>query len=756
MNLNTNFTPKLRHAIGRAPALASALGHKYIGSEHLLLALCEEKDSLAAHFLESRGISVDRLTQAISDFSGTGAPTELSCTDMTPRARQMIENAAAISDSGGAVGSDSLLFAILSEKDATASRLLAAVGIDTGELCRDIRAFHDGKDKERNPASVLLSMPKLAKFGKDLTAAAKAGEPDPLIGREEETARVISVLCRRVKNNPCLIGEPGVGKTAIAEGLAARIARGTVPKELRDAAIVTLDLSSMIAGAKYRGEFEDRLRSVLDEVRAKKNVILFIDELHMIVGAGAAEGAVDAANILKPALSRGEIRIFGATTPKEFHTSIEKDAALSRRFAPIPVREPTEKEALAVLRGLKPRYEAHHGLRFTEEALAAAVSLSVRYLPERFLPDKAIDLLDEAAADKRVKTDISPISLRICGTEKQKTRIENSDAEIRAEDIAHILYKQTGIPVSRLTADEGERFSALEEALNQKLIGQEKAIRALCGALLRRQAGFGRADRPLGCFLFLGKTGVGKTAMCRALAEHLFGEREGLLRFDMSEYMEKHSVSRLIGSPPGYVGYGEGGLLTEGIRRRPYSVVLFDEIEKAHPDICHLFLQIMEEGRLTDSEGRTCNFCNAVIVFTSNIGATDLPRIRGLTEPEEKKNDSAPLRAVFRPEFLSRLDEIIRFSDPDRENLTKIASGMLASLASRALAGGLQLSFSEDVAEHLADLALCDKEGARGVRRALTREIEDALAAALLSGVFAKGDAVRVSIENGAPRFTSV
>ena len=756
MNLSTNFTPKLRHAIGRAPALAAALGHKYIGSEHLLLALCEEKDSLAAHFLESRGISPDRLTDAVADFSGTGTPTTLTVKDMTPRARQMIEAAARAGGTGGAVGSDSLLFAILSEKDATASRLLTAVGIDTAELCREIRNFHGEKQKEARPASVLAAMPKLAKFGRDLTSAAKAGELDPLIGRDEETARVISILCRRTKNNPCLIGEPGVGKTAIAEGLAGRIARGTVPRELRDAAIVTLDLSSMIAGAKYRGEFEDRLRGVLDEVRTQKNVILFIDELHMIVGAGAAEGAVDAANIMKPALSRGEIRIFGATTPKEYHATIEKDAALSRRFAPVLVREPSEKETLAVLRGLKPRYEAHHGLRFSEEALFSAVALSVRYLPERFLPDKAIDLLDEAAADKRVKTDISPLPLRLGDSKREKGRIENSDAEIRAEDIAHILYKQTGIPVARLTEDEGARFAALEEALNTHLIGQEDAVHALCNALIRRRAGFGVQDRPLGCFLFLGKTGVGKTAMCRALAEHLFGERDGLLRFDMSEYMEKHSVSRLIGSPPGYVGYGEGGLLTEGIRRRPYSVILFDEIEKAHPDVCHLLLQVMEEGRLTDSEGRTCDFRNAIIVFTSNIGAKEAPRIRGLTDSGDAGGDDTPLRAAFRPEFLSRLDEIIRFADPDEKTLVKIAEGMLSTLALRAMAGGLHLTFAESVAPHLAHAAMKSKEGARGIRRLLSKQIEDELAKGLLAGSFPKGCTVQVSVVGERPVITAI
>ncbi len=753
MNLNTNFTPKLRELLGKAPAIAGSLGHRYIGSEHLLLALTEG-DCLASRFLESHGVHSEKLREAIADFSGTGTPTSLSPADMTPRARQMIEAAAKEGADGTAVGSDRLLSAILSEKDATAARLLSAIGVDAPDICREIRGFHEERNAKEPAVSVLSSMPRLAKFGRELTASAREGHLDPLVGREEETARVISILARRVKNNPCLIGEPGVGKTAIAEGLAARIVRGSVPKELRGCAVVSLDLSSMIAGAKYRGEFEDRLRGVLDEVRQNKNVILFIDELHMIVGAGAAEGAVDAANILKPALSRGEIRVFGATTPKEYRMSIEKDSALSRRFAPVFVREPTEAETLAILRGLKASYEAHHGLSFTEEALTAAVSLSARYLPERFLPDKAIDLLDEAAASKRVRTGSSPPPLSAAGLPSIEP-LESEQAQITSEDIARILHRQTGIPVERLTEDEGTRLSELEGALTRRLIGQDEAAKVLCRALLRRRAGFGSLDRPLGCFLFLGKTGVGKTAMCAALAEHLFGEGEGLLRFDMSEYMEKHTVSRLIGSPPGYVGYGEGGLLTEGIRRHPYSVVLFDEIEKAHPDICHLLLQVMEEGRLTDSEGHTCDFKNAVIVFTSNTGEDGSPRVQGFAG-ERESADTRALRAAFRPEFLSRLDEIIRFAPLKREDLRRIAEGLLSSLSARAGAGGLSLVFDETVADFIAGEAEKSADGARAVRRAVTRYIEDGLAAALLDGSLQKGRAVSVSVREGIPTFSSL
>ncbi len=746
MNLNTNFTPKLRHALAKAPQLAGALGHKYIGSEHLLLALAAEEDSLAARVLSAKGVSSERLRDAIAEFSGTGAPTFLSSADFTPRARQMIESAAKTGTPSESVGSDVLLSVILAEREATAVRLLVSIGVDATEISRELRAFHEEINKSAVPTSALASFPRLAKFGRDLTAIARAGELDPLVGREEETARVIAILSRRTKNNPCLIGEPGVGKTAIAEGLAARIVRGTVPKELRASLLVTLDLSSMIAGAKYRGEFEERLRGVLDEVRAAKNIILFIDELHMIVGAGAAEGAVDAANILKPALSRGEIRIFGATTPKEYRASIEKDSALSRRFAPVYVREPTECEALAILRGLKPKYEAHHAMRFTEDALAAAVSLSVRYLPERHLPDKAIDLLDEAAAEKRVKTDVAPLSVNAGA--KVMVTLPPDEAEITPSDIAGILYRQTGIPVARLTEDEGSRLASLEGAIKAKLIGQDTAAEALCRALLRRRAGFGSPDRPLGCFLFLGKPGVGKTAMCIALAEHLFGGKEGLLRFDMSEYMEKHSVSRLIGSPPGYVGYGEGGLLTEGIRRHPYAVVLFDEIEKAHPDVCHLLLQVMEEGRLTDSEGHVCDFRNAVIVFTSNIGTENGVRVQGFGEGGDAANDTAAIRAVFRPEFLSRLDEIIRFSSLQEGVLLQIAKEMLSTVVTRALASGFSLSFSEEVALFLAKRGAKYGDGARGVRRALTREVEDKLASALLDGSLEKGKGVNVTLKD--------
>ncbi|MBE6568274.1 MAG: ATP-dependent Clp protease ATP-binding subunit [Ruminococcaceae bacterium] len=752
MNLNTNFTPRLRHVLEKAPTLAGELGHKYVGSEHLLLALAAEENALSASFLEGHGVSEARLRECITAFSGTDAPTRLSSADLTPRAKDMIESAAKSAE-GARIGSDLLLLKILSERESTAVRLLTTLGVDASALCRELQSFQEERGKNASPKSVLASLPKLSRFGKDLTAAAREGLLDPLVGREEETARVIAILSRRVKNNPCLIGEPGVGKTAIAEGLANRIVRGTVPKELRSAAVIALDLSSMIAGAKYRGEFEERLRCVLDELRAAKNVILFIDELHMIVGAGAAEGAVDAANILKPALARGEIRLLGATTPKEYRASIEKDAALCRRFAPIFIKEPTEKEALAVLRGLKGRYEAHHDLKFTEEALVAAVSLSVRYLPERYLPDKAIDLLDEAAAEKRVRTGITPLTLSAGRSEA--LRLPACEAEITAKDIAEVLYRQTGIPVARLTEGDECRLNALESNLKSELIGQDTAVQALCRALLRRRSGIGSPDRPLGCFLFLGSPGVGKTALALSLAKHLFGGKEGLLRFDMSEYMEKHSVSRLIGSPPGYVGYGEGGLLSEGIRRHPYSVVLFDEIEKAHPDITHLLLQIMEEGRLTDSEGHLCNFKNAVIVCTTNIGTSDGIKIRGFGDPVGGALDDGALRAAFRPEFLSRFDEIIRFARLEEKHLVEIADGMLKEVAKRAMENGLSLSFAPEVAEHLARVAIKQEEGARGVRHALTREVEDGLALALLEGRLEKGHSAHATVKDGSVTFCS-
>ena len=745
MNLNTRFTPVVRHALGEAVTLAGELGHYYVGSEHLLLSLAYEEESLAAHFLESHGIHAEKLREAIERFSGTGAKRELGAKDMTPRARAILESAVADAKTEP-VGSERLLCALTEDTSATAARLLTHLGVELAELRREITGFCERESALRPKASVLSSLPRLAKFGRDLTAAAREGELDPLIGRSPEVERVICILSRRIKNNPCLIGEPGVGKTAIAEGLAAQIVRRTVPPELFDFSVIALDLPAMIAGAKYRGEFEERLRAVLEEVRSEKKIILFIDELHVIVGAGAAEGAVDAANILKPALARGEIRVFGATTPKEYKKSIEKDSALSRRFAPVTVKEPSPEEALAILRGLRPRYEAHHGIAISDEALSAAVTLSVRYLPERFLPDKALDLLDEAAASKRVEEHrVRTPAIPSCGGIAVEPLADGENA-VTPEDVARVLERQTGIPTEKLTEGDGARFGALEAFLKSSLIGQDEPIRVLCRALLRRRAGFGTEERPLGCFLFIGPSGVGKTALCLALAKGLFGSGEGLLRFDMSEYMEKHSVSRLIGSPPGYLGYGEGGLLTEGIRRHPYSVVLFDEIEKAHPDVCNLLLQVMEEGRLSDGEGRLCDFKNAVIVLTSNVGGKGQSPLGFAAE--QSGTPTLP-QGAFRAEFLSRLDEVVRFAPLSEEDLTRIAEKMLCALAKRAAGGGMIIRFDEALAAHLAHEAKRDEDGARALRRVIARKVEDPLASAILDGTCVKGEPILVCLKEG-------
>ena len=776
MNQSTHFTPKLRHALTRCPEIAGELGHTYIGSEHLLLAIAEEEESLASRFLESKGIYGDKIRQAIADFTEVGPPTDVSAADMTPRSREIIENAVrAAQKHSGVAGSEHLLLAILAERESVACRLLAAIGAEPKTLSGEIHAFREKQsEKARVGRSPLGAMPQLSKYGKDLTEAARAGRLDPLIGREEEINQVVRILSRRQKNNPCLIGEPGVGKTAIAEGLAIRIVRGLVPKELSEASVIMLEISSMIAGAKYRGEFEDRLRAVLDEIRRDGKVILFIDELHMIVGAGAAEGAVDAANILKPALARGEIRVLGATTVKEYRKSIEKDSALCRRFSEVTVREPSESEALAILTGLRPRYESHHALRISDDALRAAVKLSVRYLPERFLPDKAIDLLDEAAAAKRVGkkekagTPFEPLFLlgdrenppsdsenaptnKMGGVSLERVEVNNAGC-LLPKDIAEILSSKTGIPLWELTESDDERLQGLEERLKKRIIGQNEACAALCRAIRRAHTGIHRADQPLGTFLFLGPTGVGKTALAHALAVALYGREDALLRFDMSEYMEKHSVSRLIGSPPGYVGYGEGGLLTEGIRRRPYAVILFDEIEKAHPDISGLLLQVMEDGRLTDAEGRVCSFRNAILVLTSNVGEAEAEgrHAFGFTgDTASCRTDTAEraLKQFFRPEFLSRLDRIIRFRALSLEDLTQIAERELSALASRAADGGMTLTFEHTLAAFLAEKALKRGEGGRQIRHVITEFVEDTLASAMLEGSLPRHARVRMEAE---------
>lgn len=772
------FTQKAENALSLAFSLACELGHSYIGSEHLTVALATEKDSVSSRILSLRGADGDKLKQSVIDYVGLGNLSSLCREDMTPRLRRILEYASEEASRAGTkyIGTEHLLSAILNQKDCVGARLLEAEGIPLSELKKDLSAYlsaapchsltKENEDKERKAKRSPLSL-----YGKDLCALAKNGGCDPVVGRESETERLIRILCRRQKNNPCLIGEPGVGKTAVVEGLALRIAEKRVPSELQNKRIISLDLPSMIAGAKYRGEFEERLKSVIDEAKSNGEVILFIDEAHILVGAGAAEGAVDAANILKPPLARGELRMICATTPAEYRR-IEKDAPLERRLQPLRVEEPSESEAVRILSGLREKYEAHHGVSISDSAIEAAVSLSARYIHDRYLPDKAIDLLDEAAAKLR---------LSVCGErssdsdlyalleeQKEEALIEGKadlaeDAARRQREllpiatltekpserpvlsslhVSSLLSEQSGIPVSKLSRSEGARLSRLEEELSGMVIGQDNAIRAVSSAIRRGRTGLCPQGRPVGSFLFLGSTGVGKTELCRVLSEKLFESREAMLRLDMSEYMEKHSVSRLIGAPPGYVGYGEGGTLTEKVRRRPYSLVLFDEIEKAHPDIFNILLQILEEGSLTDSSGRQVDFSNTLVVMTSNLVSSShsAKRVLGFSDvpaaPEKDIRFHPKLRETFRPELLGRIDEVILFSPLGKEELTQIARIMLNKLQERSLAAGLRLEIERGVAEQIAEYCTLHHAelGARPLRRKITEHIETPLSLMLLSG----------------------
>ena len=752
MKNSARFTERASGAIAAARDASASLGHSYVGTEHLLLGVAAETEGLGARVLLSRGLDMLALTRLVAAEAGSGEPGAPE-QGLTPNARLAIERAAedARRLGHGCIGTEHLLLGLVRTPDCAAARTLAAAGSGPNELYTDIMALFGSPEsrpgrQEQGRSQAPLRPPYrraetriLDQYSRDLTLTAGGGGTDPVVGREREISRVIQILSRRTKNNPVLVGEPGVGKTAVAEALARRVARGEVPDTLKNRRIVTLDLASMLAGTKYRGDFEDRVKCIIKEVQRAGDVIVFIDELHTIVGAGSAEGAIDAANILKPALGRGEIQVIGATTPEEYRKHIEKDAALERRFQPVNVPEPDGECCERMLLALRGSLEAHHGLRITDEAVSAAIRLSTRYICDRYLPDKAIDLLDEAAS--RVRVEGSP-----------------SRTQVEASDVAEVVSAWTGVPASAITEPESERLLRLEEALHRRVVGQDEAVSAVARAIRRGRVGLADPRRPLGSFLFLGPTGVGKTELCRALAEAVYGDEEALIRLDMSEYMEKHAVSKLIGSPPGYVGYGEGGQLTERVRRRPWSVVLFDEIEKAHEDVYNLLLQIMEDGRLTDSEGRRADFRSTIVVMTSNVGAKAITENRPALGFSGAARDGdgavreavmAELRQTFRPEFLNRVDDAIVFRRLTPADVRRIARGLTDAVRERMRALGVQLEVTDAALDLLAERGFDPTYGARPLRRCICTQLEDPAAEALLSGRTGPGDRLIADAKDG-------
>lgn len=811
------FTEKANKALNLAIESAEEMRHNYVGTEHILYGLVKEGSGVAATALNECGVTEDALREKLESINGTMSLVELTPDDFTPRTKRVLRAAVIISSKTGYtyVGTEHLLLAILSESDSYAVAFLEELGVSVERLAQAVsKGMQGGTDdgfggfeNESAPNGSQKGGSALDKFGRDLTQAAKNGEIDPVIGREKEIQRVIQILSRRTKNNPVLIGEPGVGKTAVAEGLALEIAKGNVPEILKDKRVVSLDLTGMVAGAKYRGDFEERIKAAIDEVKKSKNTILFIDELHTIVGAGAAEGSADAANILKPSLARGDFQVIGATTLNEYRKYIEKDAALERRFQPVKVGEPTPEQAVQILKGLRDSYEAHHKVKITDEAINAAVTLSSRYIADRYLPDKAIDLIDEGASKVRLASLTSPDNVKeledeIADYEKEKasaineqdferaarlrdeqkelqTKLDDAkkkwqeqqkgnSGEVTAEDIAKIVSEWTGIPVVQLTKEESERLLNMENVLHERVIGQSEAVTAIAKAIRRGRVGLKDPKRPVGSFIFLGPTGVGKTELCKALAEAMFGDENAMLRLDMSEYMEKHTVSKLIGSPPGYVGFEEGGQLTEKVRRKPYSVVLFDEIEKAHPDVFNMLLQILEDGRLTDSQGRTVDFKNTIIIMTSNVGArliTEKQSSLGFNSENEnaeegEKKDikelvTGELRKVFRPEFLNRVDDIIVFNKLNKDEIKQIAVKMLKTLENRLDKMNIKISFTDNAVSEIANKGFDENYGARPLRRAIQNEIEDPLSEQMLEGKVKDGAVVTCDFADGQFTFTT-
>lgn len=812
----TRFTERAQSALRLAQEASAELGHGYVGSEHLLLGLAREGQGVAARVLQNAGLDAETIRAAIRRMVGVGAPGGRPSQGLTPRCKKIIELSLTEAARLGHhyVGTEHLLLGILREGDGVAQRVLVGSSVEPRRLYSDILAslgdnespppyrggnrFRSDRDDDHS-VSGNRETKLLDQFSRDLTALASAGMLDPVIGRDTEVRRVVQILSRRTKNNPALIGEPGVGKTAIAEGLARRIVAGDVPEDLRGKRILSVDLSSMVAGTKYRGEFEERVKNAISEAKRAGDVILFIDELHNIVGAGSAEGAIDAANIIKPALGRGELQVIGATTLDEYRKYIEKDAALERRFQPVVIGEPERDDAAAILRGVRDRYEAHHRLKITDEAIEAAVTLSVRYIGDRRLPDKAIDLMDEAASRVRMERLATPPGLRVLEEKAEHAQREKEEAirgqdfeaaamlrdaegdfrrelereklrwrtgqdrgSVGPEDVAAVVSEWTGIPVTTLTQAESERLLHLEEDLHRRLVGQEEAVKAVCRAVRRGRVGLKEPGRPTGAFLFLGPTGVGKTELCKALSAALFGSEEALLRFDMSEYMERHTVSRLIGSPPGYVGHEEGGQLTEKVRRKPYSVVLFDEIEKAHQDVWGILLQIMEDGILTDAQGKKTDFRNTVVVMTSNVGAGRITAkggrlgfSAGANQGETRSLEELrspileDLKKVFRPEFLNRLDETIVFRQLTRAEIREIAGRMLREVAARVAGLGAELRVTDEALDLLADKGFDPDYGARPLRRAIRNQVEDPAAELFLSGALSPGGWAEVTVKDG-------
>ena len=808
------YTPQAKEALSLAVGMAESLNHGYVGTEHLLIGLLQEGTGVAARVLEENGVEESKVVELVSQLISPNTSVQMAeNAAYTPRARRVIENSyrEAVRFKAAQIGTEHILIAILREGDCVASRLLNTMGISVQKLYIDLLAAM-GEDapsikdemQRGNSGKRGSSTPALDSYSRNLTQMALDGKLDPVIGREHEIQRVIQILSRRTKNNPCLIGEPGVGKTAVVEGLAQRIAAGDVPDTIADKRVMTLDLSGMVAGSKYRGEFEERIKKVIAEVVEAKDVLLFIDEIHTIIGAGGAEGALDASNILKPSLARGELQLIGATTINEYRKYIEKDSALERRFQPVTVDEPSEEESIAILKGLRSRYEEHHRVEITDDALEAAVKLSSRYINDRFLPDKAIDLIDEAASKVRLSNYTKPSKIKdyeaqIDDLEEEKESAIRDEAYEKAGDIkkkqeklkekirltlekwekeketrklvvgenevADVVAGWTKIPVKKLAQEESERLKNLEGILHERVVGQEEAVTAVSKAIRRGRIGLKDPKRPIGSFLFLGPTGVGKTELSKALAETMFGTESSLIRVDMSEYMEKHSVSKMIGSPPGYVGYEEGGQLSEKVRRNPYSVILFDEIEKAHPDVFNILLQVLDDGHITDAQGRKIDFKNTIIIMTSNAGAENIiaPKRLGFGVATDAKADHEfmkgrvmeEVKRLFKPEFLNRIDEIIVFHQLTKEHMKGIADIMLRGIEKRSKEQlGITLTVNEAAKDLLIDKGYDDKYGARPLRRTIQSLLEDKMAEEILDGKLKKGVNVEVDCEEGKLTFT--